>query len=339
MVLAAVCALAGCGDDADLPAIGPRISFEKTSHDFGVITDTDKQFTSFPFTNTGNDILVISDVKAACGCTVPTLERTRFLPGEGDQIKVTFDPRGKHGRTEKQISVVSNSKPEGLTKLMLNSDIKPMLQLDTFHRLGVIPLGEENKSLMPFTYADPDLRISDVQVNNPSITARVAAMGMFEGDDPGASHLGTIEVTVSPDAPWGTLYATRLTFKATGRPTPDHDPVEHEYTVFIQGQIHGEVAGFPSIISLGTLGAGQPYEGAMTLGRNSGGSLNVLDARVIESTMPGVQVRLDPQGPDVSLVVYGSTGSFHGPIRGVVALTTDVPGEEELEVRYAGSVK
>ena len=48
------------------------LTLDKTEHDFGTIADGTPVETVFKYTNTGNSMLVVSDIKSTCGCTVPT---------------------------------------------------------------------------------------------------------------------------------------------------------------------------------------------------------------------------------------------------------------------------
>jgi len=59
------------------------MTFDKTSHDFGTITEGDKVTTTFGFTNTGDADLIIVDARGSCGCTVPQYPKnTPIAPGE-----------------------------------------------------------------------------------------------------------------------------------------------------------------------------------------------------------------------------------------------------------------
>jgi hypothetical protein len=248
---------AGCGESAPVPAEnpnappassppvrpvaqGPHITFDKLVHEFGPITDTREHPASFRFTNTGTETLIISDINATCGCTVPKLERRQFQPGESDTIAVTFNPRNRSGDTEKLISVVTNARPEPVIKLKINALVEPMLRSERFHRMGDLALGQEHKSVVRLGYDDPDLEIRSMNVNNPHVTARLLEMGKARptvGDK--FTYEGAFEVTLSPDAPWGVIYATRVTLAVFGRPEPHSAPMEWEYSVYISGNING----------------------------------------------------------------------------------------------------
>ena len=89
----------------------PEVDFEKSEIDFGEIIQGEKVAHTFSFTNTGNKPLVISDVSATCGCTVPTWPKEPVLPGEKGEISVVFDSNGKNGSQIKQITVSTNAVP------------------------------------------------------------------------------------------------------------------------------------------------------------------------------------------------------------------------------------
>ncbi len=345
--------LPGCGESggassADVVArsatppagSGPRLTFDSLVHDFGVVSDTRTYSAGFRFTNTGDETLVISEVKPACGCTVPTLSRTTFVPGDGDVIAVEFDPAGQHGTADKYIAVASNA-ADGLIRLRVSALIRPLLDVEKFLRLGRLPLGRDYTSRVDLSYEDADLRITNLSGNNPHVTARIAEMGRkvsASKDQP--AYRGALEVTVSKDAPWGVIYATRLAITVYGRPEPGADPVEHEYTVFVQGNLFGEVSAEPPILSIGNLDPRRSYEASATLTRDSGAPFSVLGAEIAETDLPGIGVRVEPQGASAArIIVHGSTGTFRGSFKGAVRVLTDVPGEESLTLRFGGFVR
>jgi hypothetical protein len=350
-------ALAGCSERAPAPAApaepaspppirvtgdGPRITFETTEHDFGPITDTRTHTASFRFGNSGTETLVISDVSASCGCTIPELGREELPPGESDTIKVTFNPRGRSGDTDNYIKIVSNAQPEEVVQLRIKGRIEPMVHCERIQRLGVLRLGREHTRMIPLSYDDPDLVIRDLTVvNNPHVTARLAEMGRAARAAGNKTiYKGAIELTLSKDAPWGIFFATRVKFTAFGRAEPQADPIEHVYSVNILGNIVGELRAEPTLFTLGPLAQNRPFEKAVTISHISGAPFTVTGAHVSETTMPGVEARVEPlPGGAHRIVVYGTTGAFFGGYQGVVTINTDVPGEETLTIRFAGRVR
>lgn len=91
---------------------GADIKFEKTTYNVGEFA-VEKPVThaTYKFTNVGNAPLVIHQVVASCGCTVPTYSKEPILPGKTGEIKVTYDGTDKPlGFFKKSIIIRSNAK-------------------------------------------------------------------------------------------------------------------------------------------------------------------------------------------------------------------------------------
>ena len=84
------------------------IVFAATTHDYGTIVQSSDGSCVFAFTNKGKAPIVLNDVKASCGCTVPEWTRTPVAPGEKGSIKVTYNTNNI-GAFTKSITVNSNA--------------------------------------------------------------------------------------------------------------------------------------------------------------------------------------------------------------------------------------
>ena len=87
----------------------PVISFDKELHDFGTIENGTPVQTVFKYTNTGKSPLVVSNVKATCGCTVPTDWTKEVAPGETGQFSVEFNGKGNGNKVSKTITMTTNT--------------------------------------------------------------------------------------------------------------------------------------------------------------------------------------------------------------------------------------
>ena len=58
----------------------PHLVFDAESFDFGKIKQEVPATHKFEFTNTGSMPVIISDVKASCGCTTPGWSKEPVLP-------------------------------------------------------------------------------------------------------------------------------------------------------------------------------------------------------------------------------------------------------------------
>lgn len=95
--------------DAEESQNGPRITFSESTHAFGDIYQGDKVTHTFAYENTGNEALVISDVRTTCGCTATNWSREPLAPGESSEITVNFNSRGKMGMQNKVVTIMSNA--------------------------------------------------------------------------------------------------------------------------------------------------------------------------------------------------------------------------------------
>lgn len=120
-------ALASCGN-SDKTAEGQNATGSKTEttdatkapvvewlngtyQDLGKVVDGQVVEISYRFRNAGNANLIIENVQAGCGCTVPEKPEKPIAPGEEGEIKARFDSRGRKGPNEKTVTVTTNSQP------------------------------------------------------------------------------------------------------------------------------------------------------------------------------------------------------------------------------------
>ena len=88
---------------------GANVSFSADNHNFGDINENGGEVAyKFEFTNTGNQPLIINDVRPSCGCTTPQWSREPVLPGAKGFIETKFNPKGRKGPFNKSITVTSN---------------------------------------------------------------------------------------------------------------------------------------------------------------------------------------------------------------------------------------
>lgn len=101
------------------------ITFEKTEHDFGKINEADGRVSVvFNFKNEGMAPLVLSNVRASCGCTTPTWTKEPVEPGKTGAITVTYNPNGRPGRFQKTVTITSNAS-EPTKKVYIKGEVIP----------------------------------------------------------------------------------------------------------------------------------------------------------------------------------------------------------------------
>jgi hypothetical protein len=89
-----------------------EMSFEQMEYDFGEVTEGKQVKYTYKFKNTGDQNLILINVKGSCGCTVPEeWPKNPIAPGETGEIKVNFDSQGRVGNVRKTVRVEANTNP------------------------------------------------------------------------------------------------------------------------------------------------------------------------------------------------------------------------------------
>lgn len=88
---------------------GPQITFQESNHAFGDIFQGERVSHTFTYENTGNEPLIISDVRTTCGCTATNWDRQPLAPGDTAAITVNFNSAGKYGMQNKVVTILSNA--------------------------------------------------------------------------------------------------------------------------------------------------------------------------------------------------------------------------------------
>ncbi|MFW6328003.1 MAG: DUF1573 domain-containing protein [Bacteroidota bacterium] len=145
------------------------ISFEKEIHNFGEIKEDGGTVEyTFSFKNTGEQPLIVHNVRASCGCTTPDWTRQPIQPGKEGFIKATFDPRNRPGNFNKSIIVTTNA-AEPTAVLRITGKVLPKKKTveDIYPRaMGPIRL---KTSHLSFTKVGPEeVKTEDLEFINSS---------------------------------------------------------------------------------------------------------------------------------------------------------------------------
>ncbi len=108
---------------------GPKLEFEYTEYDFGELEEGPKAKISFKFTNTGNKPLILSDVKASCGCTTPYWPKEPIMPGKSETITAEYNTQGRPGPFNKAITITSNT-DGGSKMIFIKGNVKKKAEND-----------------------------------------------------------------------------------------------------------------------------------------------------------------------------------------------------------------
>lgn len=100
----------------------PEITFENTVYDYSEVSSSRKYTGQFKFTNTGDGVLKILDVRKCCGSVV-TLDKEELAPGESGTIKVEYTTGARSGSINRSIRVYSNDKTKPKVDLTIRAKV------------------------------------------------------------------------------------------------------------------------------------------------------------------------------------------------------------------------
>ena len=220
----------------------PVITFEKTEHDFGKINEAaGRVSTVFEFKNEGMAPLVLSNVRASCGCTTPTWTKEPIEPGQTGSITVTYNPNGRPGRFQKTVTITSNAteptkrvyikgevipkqaKPVNQFKVAVGDLSMKTLTLD----LGQVKKGENKNGELEYTNLTKEDQKVELATNSadsylinqvtlPTVKANEVGKFIFALDTKATKLYGPVEVYayVVVDGKRNISEAYKLTIKA-----------------------------------------------------------------------------------------------------------------------------
>jgi len=102
-----------------------EINFEETNFDFGEIQEGTVATHEFTFTNSGDQPLVLSSVKASCGCTTPSWTREPIMPGKTGQVSASYNSKNRPGGFHKSITITSNANKPTQMLYIKGTAVKP----------------------------------------------------------------------------------------------------------------------------------------------------------------------------------------------------------------------
>jgi hypothetical protein len=207
----------------------PVITLDKTSHDFGKINEADGRVTTvFTIKNEGMAPLVLSNVRASCGCTTPNWTREPIEPGQTGTITVTYNPNGRPGRFQKTVTITSNA-TEPTKRVTIKGEVIPKQAKPTNkYTIAVGGLNMKSKELNFGNITKGDTKVSELEYTNLSGAVHEVALAV-NGNDTWMEN----QVTLTPikDKEVG-----KFVFAIDTKATNLYGPVEAYAYVVVDGK-------------------------------------------------------------------------------------------------------
>jgi hypothetical protein len=81
------------------------------------------------FSNIGDKSLTIDRVQTSCGCTVVSLDKLTYLPGEEGELPVQFNTKGYSGLTRKTVTFFLKEGNPSSVRIVLQAKVTPQVEI------------------------------------------------------------------------------------------------------------------------------------------------------------------------------------------------------------------
>jgi hypothetical protein len=204
--------------------MGPKLVAQQNEHNVGDSKQGEKVSHVFVITNSGGDLLKITNVNASCGCTAALPEKNELAPGESTNLNVTFNSAGRMGKQKKIIRIESNDpdNPQVIVTIKGNvvlsdaeSSTYPVLHFgQTQHDFGKVKEGKVVEYTFKFENSgNTTLKIKDIKTSCGCTAALVSSEALKSGEQ------GTLKVELDTSNRKGKMSRT-ITIKSNDPKDP-----------------------------------------------------------------------------------------------------------------------
>jgi uncharacterized protein DUF1573 len=150
-----------------------QLKWEQPQQKFSVKPGDKAVTAKYRFINESTSPVTIVDVRPSCGCTMATLAKKTYAPGESGEIDATMKFAGHTGHQEKWIYVTTNVAGKEPMLLTLAVDIPPAVTIEpefVMWRLGDPATPKTIRIVVPDGFP---AKIVAVQTDNPAIQVQL----------------------------------------------------------------------------------------------------------------------------------------------------------------------
>lgn len=296
---------ADAGSGGEAPS-GPRIRMAEMAHDFGRIDVGRVARHDFVFTNAGNAVLEILDVKPSCGCTTAGQWDKRVEPGQTGKIPLQFNSTGFSGAISKMATITCNDPAQPNLVLQLRATVWRPIEVNppsAFFNVSSEAATDEVRVIRIVNHTEAPLVLSDLECTNKAFRAELATVKPDK----------EFEVRVSVNPPFTSTYVQgSISLKTTSTNLP-------VVNIPVYANVQPAVQAIPSQIYLPAGPLASAMQPSVTV-RNTGTNALVITEPAINLAGAGVTVREVQAGKVYTLSLNIPAGTLLQPTQ-QVALT------------------
>ncbi|MCB9915743.1 MAG: DUF1573 domain-containing protein [Planctomycetes bacterium] len=352
---------------------GPRLTYElgQEKHEFGRLMEGSVAEHTFELSNTGNEDLVIKQVKPTCGCTVAEVYTESddgemklytfgdpIAPGRKIHFPAKLHTKNKSGHSNTRINIFSND-PRGTIQLGLVADIDPFFNIaPRFLNFGQVSLGEEATQSASISAARGKAIKLEV-VEQPMPPGTTIDLVPINPDGDGRAARWDLKVSLGKELMEGNLARSIVIKSDEEIPGAELDidgkPSTYQATLTINAQVVGPFTYQPAYLSMGLVRPGQVQVRTVQIechdpsfsfsehapvvkvvGLQNPGTETFRDWEFAQYFTPTVRPVAGKNAVDVELRLEGLPEEATGSFRGTLVIELDHPSKKQIPLVVTG---
>lgn len=320
----------------------PQIFCEQPEYDFGQISSATTVFHDYKICNRGNAELIITDVRASCGCTaVPLKEENRNIkPGDCILQRAEFDPRrfrSSRGVLTKTITVNSNDPMTPSLTLKFSAQIvDPVLIEPDYQNFGEVLVGSaEERYFVVRAASEAKFEVTRIDTQNPAFVAELVPPEQPGGESSeGKPQEQRIRVTLKNPTDRGPLFTTMMVYTNL----PQVPTLEARLHATVSGVVQFDPRRFYLTMEPGR----EELREIRVRGRVAEGSTFEVKSAACNVDYCSVEMKGPEEGGAVLLMLKVAVPADTPPgttRSGNLVIQTNVPGEEQAELPVTIAVR
>ncbi len=333
--------------------VEPSLIFETTFVELGDMEEGSKATARFPFTNTSDRTITITNTQTSCGCTVASLEKKVFAPGEGDVVEINFDSVNRPGLNDRLVRVVTDE--PGITNYALRLRANVIQEVSLSQRVaafGEVPVGESRSvTINVLSIVDGPFEVLEVVNARGDVQVEMADPKPYSvAGRPETGVQIPITITLPADRPAGRVSGNVVV--RTNQPGRNEN-----LSVIYTGNVVGAVTYSPARLYFGVVppNSRQMTRGSLSVTNGEGtfeleswevlplmmanGARNVTDPEKLPKINVSVSKPAEGTGMQ-SLMAVADIGAHLEHLQGKLALTGRIGDKTEtIEIPFAAYVR
>ncbi len=161
------------------PEAKPKIKLDHLVHDFKEVNPASDLEAVFNITNTGNAPLDIIDIKASCGCTIPSIGKRLLAPGETTVLKVRLKPPNIAGLVDKKVTIKTNDPviPSVMLSLLANVVLELSIEPQFLRFENVLRSDQPTRDILLVPRDAEKFKVIGITADSPYLSTNLVQEG------------------------------------------------------------------------------------------------------------------------------------------------------------------